>query len=289
MSDAEYAEGLTLQETIMSSLTTLQAFASEKSSREIGESSEKVSRQIEKNSRGIGESSEKNSREIRETSEKNSGEIGDSSQHICEICAESKNNDEMFPVENCSHKFCTQCISRHISIEIQKGHIVNHENKLPCPGLDCKGLLDIDTCRKIVPRDVLSTWDEIICESMILPWQKFYCPYKSCSVLLVKDSDEEVIGEAECPLCRRLFCVECKVPWHSGIGCEEFSTMNENERGSDDLMVHELAKRNGWQRCPSCKFYVEKNEGCLHMTCRCGFEFCYACGETWSFTHGGCQ
>ncbi|KAK6127914.1 hypothetical protein DH2020_038343 [Rehmannia glutinosa] len=285
MSDAEYAEGLTLQEAIMSSLTTLQAFASEKSSREIGELSEKVSRQIgvpsDKASRNIGESSE----------EKCCSEIGEPSEKVsgCEICAESKTNDEMFPAENCSHKYCTQCISRHMSIKVQKGNIVDHENNFPCPGLDCKGVLDIDTCRKIVPRDVLSTWDEIICKSMILPWQRFYCPYKSCSVLLVKDSDEEVIGEAECPLCRRLFCVECKVPWHSGIGCEEFSRMNENERGRDDLMVHELAKRNGWQRCPSCKFFVEKNEGCLHMTCWCGFQFCYACGETWSSTHGGCQ
>ncbi|KAM2993604.1 hypothetical protein FF2_045682 [Malus domestica] len=46
-------------------------------------------------------------------------------------------------------------------------------------------------------------------------------------------------------------------------------------------MVLELAKKNKWRRCPTCKFIVEKNEGCLHITCRCGYEFCYACGKYW--------
>lgn len=32
------------------------------------------------------------------------------------------------------------------------------------------------------------------------------------------------------------------------------------------------------KQCPSCKFWVEKNKGCDHMTCRCGYEFCFRCG-----------
>jgi len=33
-----------------------------------------------------------------------------------------------------------------------------------------------------------------------------------------------------------------------------------------------------YKQCPSCKFWVEKNDGCDHMTCRCKYEFCYVCG-----------
>ena len=32
------------------------------------------------------------------------------------------------------------------------------------------------------------------------------------------------------------------------------------------------------KQCRQCKFWVQKNEGCDHMTCRCGHEFCYICG-----------
>ncbi|KAL6570344.1 hypothetical protein OROMI_014858 [Orobanche minor] len=231
--------------------------------------------------------------EIGESSKrkKNSMETG----YQCAICAERKNNQEFFPIQKCSHRFCRQCISKHITIKIQKGAIANHGENLPCPDTDCKGVLEIDKCRKIMPRDVLSKWDEMICESMILPSQKFYCPYKSCSGLLVNDSynnnkDVMMIKEAECPFCNRLFCAKCKVPWHSGIGCDGFSRLSQNEREREDLMVHELAKKNKWQRCPSCRFFVEKKDGCLHMSCRlCGFQFCYACGGTWTSTHGGCR
>ncbi|PIN25091.1 Ubiquitin--protein ligase [Handroanthus impetiginosus] len=215
-------------------------------------------------------------------------EIGESSQSSCEICAERKENDEMFPLQCCSDKFCRECISKHVSITIKKRTTILNQD-ITCPGLDCKGKLIIDECREILPKDVLTTWEDVICESMIPDSQKIYCPYKNCSALLIDDGYQGVITEAECPFCRRLFCARCRVPWHCGVDCEEFLRLSENERGSEDLMVHELAKKNKWQRCPKCKFFVEKNEGCLHMTCRCGFQFCYGCGATWGSSHGGCQ
>lgn len=39
-----------------------------------------------------------------------------------------------------------------------------------------------------------------------------------------------------------------------------------------------LVKGAKYKQCPNCRFWVEKNEGCDHMTCRCKYEFCYVCG-----------
>ncbi|KAL2541763.1 RING/U-box superfamily protein [Abeliophyllum distichum] len=207
--------------------------------------------------------------------------VGESSRRFCDICIGSKESDEMFTIPRCSHLFCTDCICKHVGITIKETGVVK------CPGLDCRATLDIDACREIMPNDVITMWADVLCESLIPPSQKFYCPYKDCSAMLINDSDE-IIRESECPFCWRLFCAQCIVPWHSGVECEEFQRLNENERGREDLMVYELAKQKNWQRCPKCKFYVDKTEGCLHISCRCNFEFCYACGATWTSTHGGC-
>ncbi|XP_016475322.1 E3 ubiquitin-protein ligase RSL1-like [Nicotiana tabacum] len=214
---------------------------------------------------------------LREAEE--SDEEGESSLSFCEICAERKESDEMFTIETCSHIFCTDCISKHVATKIQENiHAVT------CPGVACRGILDFETCSSTMPKEVLSRWDEVLCESLILASQKFYCPYKDCSAMLVNDSDE-IIRESECPSCWRLFCAQCNVPWHSGVECEEFQRLNADERDREDLMVRELAKAKHWGRCPHCKFFVEKTEGCLHMTCRCGSQFCYKCGVTWTIHH----
>ncbi|MEQ2249828.1 Cullin-9, partial [Ilyodon furcidens] len=40
------------------------------------------------------------------------------------------------------------------------------------------------------------------------------------------------------------------------------------------------------KRCPSCQAQIEKNEGCLHMTCaKCNHGFCWRCLKPWKPTH----
>ena len=40
------------------------------------------------------------------------------------------------------------------------------------------------------------------------------------------------------------------------------------------------------KRCPSCRYIIEKDGGCSHMTCRrCGHEFHWCCGQNYRGTH----
>ncbi|CAN8102614.1 unnamed protein product [Discula destructiva] len=39
--------------------------------------------------------------------------------------------------------------------------------------------------------------------------------------------------------------------------------------------------------CPACMVRIEKNEGCMHMACRCGYQFCWECLGPWS--DDGCR
>ncbi|KAL3505012.1 hypothetical protein ACH5RR_034853 [Cinchona calisaya] len=205
--------------------------------------------------------------------------VENASQIFCEICMENKESWEMFKNDSCPHSFCYACTSKHIVAKIQDNlKVIN------CPGADCKATLDFNICRLMIPKDVLTKWDEFLCQSLIPNSQKLFCPFRDCSAMLIDDSGE-VIKEIQCPECWRSFCAQCNVPWHSEFTCKEFQKLNSKQGGKHDVMFKLLAKKKSWQKCPSCKMHVEKSEGCIHITCRCSYEFCYRCGSKWTSSH----
>jgi hypothetical protein len=48
-----------------------------------------------------------------------------------------------------------------------------------------------------------------------------------------------------------------------------------------------MAQQQLWKRYPAagCGHIVERSEGCNHMRCRCGVDFCYACGSAYKDSH----
>lgn len=190
------------------------------------------------------------------------GECSKASEIFCKICMEASQARDMFRNNHCSHVFCRHCLGRYLAAKIQ-----DNISTVKCPEIDCKGVLEPEFCREIVSAEVIERWEEALCESLLLGFKKFYCPFKDCSALLVDDGEEGVV-QSECPTCRRLFCARCNVAWHSGVSCKQYRSPRANEREEEVLMLMEIANMKKWQRCPSCKFFVEKTEGCLHITCR---------------------
>ncbi|RMY63200.1 hypothetical protein D0864_12701 [Hortaea werneckii] len=60
-------------------------------------------------------------------------------------------------------------------------------------------------------------------------------------------------------------------PSHSG-DCPEDEALQQ---------LINIANAEEWQRCSECKRFVELDTGCNHISCRCGFQFCYVCGARW--------
>ncbi|QHN75779.1 hypothetical protein S83_065191 [Arachis hypogaea] len=136
-----------------------------------------------------------------------------------------------------------------------------HRVKIPCPiCMDC--YLNMEDCRNILPKKVFDLWGKLLCEAAIPEADKFYCPFKNCSALMIDDGEcRKLAKKFKCPHCDGMFCAQCKVAWHHGIRCKEFQGSN------GDVMMMGLAKEKSWQRCPNCKLYVEKNGGCKSMFC----------------------
>nr|GMD04438.1 probable E3 ubiquitin-protein ligase RNF144A-B [Ipomoea batatas]GME14500.1 probable E3 ubiquitin-protein ligase RNF144A-B [Ipomoea batatas] len=190
---------------------------------------------------------------------------------MCEICYDEKEKIEIFKIMGCNHSYCSECVSKYIGSKVE-----DNISRICCPVTGCEGVLEPENCLSILPRPVFDRWVDALCEAMILASEKFYCPFKDCSALLIDEKVE--VAECECPECRRLFCAKCKVPWHSEISCSEFQKLNKNERQREDIQLMNFAAGRQWKRCPNCGIYVERVSGCGFMVCRCRCNFCYTCG-----------
>ncbi|KAH6816074.1 IBR domain-containing protein [Perilla frutescens var. frutescens] len=84
--------------------------------------------------------------------------------------------------------------------------------------------------------------------------------------------------------CLHDLCGNCAQEAHRPVDCKTVAKwLMETSEESENLKWI-LANS---KPCPKCKIPIEKNEGCLHMTCRppCKFQFCWECLGAWS-DHG---
>lgn len=107
-----------------------------------------------------------------------------------------------------------------------------------------------------------------------------WCPTPGCSNAFEFDGD---IRDFNCLKCSKSYCLSCKTESHAGKTCEQ--NKQGRQIAQEDKEFIEFAKGAKYKQCPECRFWVEKNKGCCHMTCRCGYEFCYVCGVK----YGGCN
>ncbi|KAF8059963.1 hypothetical protein N665_1223s0021 [Sinapis alba] len=187
------------------------------------------------------------------------------SSRLCMICMDEKSSSDMFR-GNCTHSDCTECTVRYMETKDRR--------KQPT------------TCRDMIPKNMFERWDKALCESLFMLSEKVYCPFENCSAMMVVEGDDKVTA-TECPSCHRLFCAQCKVTWHEGIGCNELQRVGNTKKKCRVIFkgILNLAKKKQWRRCRCCKVFVEKLVGCRHISCRCGFEFCYDCGLKWGYPH----
>ena len=69
------------------------------------------------------------------------------------------------------------------------------------------------------------------------------------------------------------------------MNCDLFGQWCELTGGKNDKL-NQLWLIKNTKKCPKCKIDIEKNNGCMHMTCRhCKYEFCWVCIGDWK-EHG---
>ncbi|KAI8523973.1 hypothetical protein RHMOL_Rhmol13G0113300 [Rhododendron molle] len=213
----------------------------------------------------------------------------------CVICLEDMDISHIFSVDDCSHHYCFSCMKQHIEVKLLHGMVPK------CPHEGCNSILKINSCRKFLTPKLIEMMSQRMKEASIPVTEKVYCPYPKCSALMSKtdvlEHSKKTIntivhvqrsGVRKCITCQGLFCINCKVPWHDSMSCHEYKNKNPYPP-AEDAKLKTLADMNLWRQCVKCNHMIELAAGCYHMTCRCGYEFCYTCGAEWKNKKATCS
>ncbi|KAK9079414.1 hypothetical protein SSX86_001085 [Deinandra increscens subsp. villosa] len=203
----------------------------------------------------------------------------------CTICFENICRDEMFSVDKCLHRYCYSCMNKHVESKLRQWQLPG------CPYETCSSKLELKSCKKVLNKKLYDIMSSRVKEASIPPTERVYCPFSKCSFLMSKTDLQNAVsketGKRKCSKCHRLFCINCKVPWHDKSTCSEYMKDFPNEF-ADVVELESLATRNHWRQCIECKHMIELAAGCHHITCRCGYQFCYSCGAGWSNKRCSC-
>ncbi|XP_074275709.1 E3 ubiquitin-protein ligase RSL1 [Silene latifolia] len=202
-----------------------------------------------------------------------------SSMQNCSICCDDKPSSMMLTL-CCSHKFCSHCLMTYAD-----GKLEARQVPVRCPQPKCNYFISSSECKLFLPVISYNIMEKALGELNVLRSEKMYCPHHNCSALIDPRqclSDESSDSCVECPVCQRSVCVNCGVPWHNSLSCGEYQDLPLEERDASDVTLHRLALDRRWRRCQQCHRMIELTQGCYHMTCWCGHEFCYACGAEYT-------
>ncbi|KAM7213809.1 hypothetical protein V8F06_010805 [Rhypophila decipiens] len=160
----------------------------------------------------------------------------------------------------CSHSYCRECAKKHCQAALGDDTLF--------PPRCCNQPIRFDLMRRYLDQDTL---DKIEAKRIELSTpNKVYCHKASCSTFV--PPQRIINGVATCPKCSSKTCTICKSASHPGKDCPADEGVKQ---------VLNLGRVQGWQRCYSCRNLVELTQGCNHMICKCGVQFCYACGAKW--------
>ena len=196
----------------------------------------------------------------------------------CGICGDIIEYPDSYKVKiSCNHNFCVDCWENYLTEKINNSNVA----KISCMQHGCSVVLSEVFIKKILNDDALiQKYEKFSERQKLLTSNKNikFCPIPDCDGYAEKKKSKYV----KCNFGHE-FCFNCLKEPHGNKKCDEIL-----DEAFEEWRKHKIVKR-----CPNCKVWTEKNEGCNHMTCtECKFQWCWLCQKKYSSGHyniGSCK
>ena len=204
--------------------------------------------------------------------------------NICLICYSEMEKDNTISLK-CNHIFCKDCFTEYLKEKLNDQLTLLSTT---CPLSGCNYIVTRDIFEECFKNDLdsLRKFNKCLIRNFTDSNSDIkLCPNPKCDIIVSLPGHGMV--EIKCN-CGYLFCFKCLRESHRPCDCEMVQIW-ENKSKSEGENAKWLVVNT--KQCPNCHKYIEKNQGCNHMTCRknvggCGYEFCWICLGEWK-PHGG--
>ena len=198
----------------------------------------------------------------------------------CLICDEKLTQQER--IDNfieCFHIFCNDCYYEFIKEKVDNNFIEG----IKCPHHDCQTKLFDDFIEQKLLRDIptLDKYKKLQEKRQLMLNPNIQlCPFPDCDSYAIKEGNNKYVS---CIKYNHKFCFNCLKDWHGEEKCDNLL----------DKSFEEWSNSSKVKRCPKCKYFIEKNKGCNHITClNCRYQFCWLCMDKYTrnhFIYGRCS
>ncbi|KAL3835509.1 hypothetical protein ACJIZ3_010245 [Penstemon smallii] len=209
-----------------------------------------------------------------------------SSTSNCEICLEKYEFSCMISTNACGeHFYCDNCWKTYIHVSINDGGPGSCLT-LRCPEPSCHAIVDADMIDSLASYEDKDKYYRHLQRSYVENSRKRkWCSGPGCDfVVQCEDTD---MHDVTCH-CSNKFCWNCSNESHRPVDCKTVQEWYSNVQRFPEVANIDWILTNA-RRCPKCKRPIEKGEGCCHIKCPCGFEFCWLCLGPWTVHHHICN
>ncbi|KAL5769551.1 hypothetical protein ACOSP7_013705 [Xanthoceras sorbifolium] len=203
----------------------------------------------------------------------------DAKEVTCWICFETYPCDRLHTAA-CGHPFCNICWAGYIGTAINDGPGCL---MLRCPDPSCRATVGQDMINLLASNEDKEKYYRYFIRSYVEDNRTTkWCPAPGCDYAVDFD-----VGSGNFDVtcrCSHSFCWNCTEEAHRPVDCDTVAKWVLKNSAESENMNWILANS---KPCPRCKRPIEKNQGCMHMTCTppCKFEFCWLCLGAWT-DHG---
>ncbi|KYQ89801.1 ariadne-like ubiquitin ligase [Tieghemostelium lacteum] len=193
----------------------------------------------------------------------------------CTICGDDF-ADEDVTFNNCQHYFCNDCWAGYLTSKINEG-----EAMLRCPHHKCGSVIEDLVIQRLVAPFVYDKYLLFSTKKFIQQNQQLrYCPTPGCELAIsVRVDSSETSSESVQCSCGYKFCFKCHRESHAPATCDQMSLWEAKCQDESEVSHWKIAN---CKKCPKCQVSIEKNGGCMHITCaKCTHEWCWMCQRSW--------